>query len=519
MYIKVIPSALLLLELVSLAIAAPSSTEKRSFKIERVRNERFTGLNGPRELARAYRKHGMTLPPALVNAIATQEQPTVKLAKRRNIWQHSAGQAPEGFGVENAVAGSNSEVAAAGDAGGQEGDEAGQAAGENNAQDDAGASVIDAVGKAGKGNGNGTGTGKVANEPEPNDIEYLSEIKIGGQTVNMVIDTGSSDLWVFNTQLSAAQTNGHAIFDPAKSKTFKSMKGAQFAVRYGDGSRVSGNVGNDVVDVGGALVPNQAIELATSVSDSFVQKSDISGLMGLGFQSLNTVQPNKQKTFFENVLPSLAEPVFTADLRHNAPGAYEFGRIDTSKFVGSMAWIPVDPSQGLWQFGSESFAIGGGQPQQATKGGQAIADTGTTLLLADPKIVNAYYAQVQGAENSQEQGGILFPCNATLPDLDLDIGGVYMARIKAQDLNLGFIGNGRKLLSSQRKYLLSIACFLQSLHPFLCSSQLTEFIVECFGGLQVTGGDGLGVYGDIFFKSQFVAFNGGNNSLGMALHA
>ncbi|KAJ2975751.1 hypothetical protein NQ176_g5352 [Zarea fungicola] len=89
-----------------------------------------------------------------------------------------------------------------------------------------------------------------------------------------------------------------------------------------------------------------------------------------------------------------------------------------------------------------------------------------------------------GAEDSQEQGGILFPCNATLPDLDLDIGGVYMARIKAQDLNLGFIGNG-----------------------------------QCFGGLQVTGGDGLGIYGDIFFKSQFVAFNGGNNSLGMALHA
>lgn len=40
----------------------------------------------------------------------------------------------------------------------------------------------------------------------------------------------------------------------------------------------------------------------------------------------------------------------------------------------------------------------------------------------------------------------------------------------------------------------------------------------CFGGLQATTQGGLGVYGDIFFKSQFVAFNIGNNTLGLAPH-
>jgi len=39
----------------------------------------------------------------------------------------------------------------------------------------------------------------------------------------------------------------------------------------------------------------------------------------------------------------------------------------------------------------------------------------------------------------------------------------------------------------------------------------------CFGALQATT-SGLQIYGDILFKSQFVAFNGGNNSIGMAPH-
>lgn len=47
------------------------------------------------------------------------------------------------------------------------------------------------------------GTGLVTATPvEPNDLEYIAPISIGGQEIPMNIDTGSADLWVFNTQLS-----------------------------------------------------------------------------------------------------------------------------------------------------------------------------------------------------------------------------------------------------------------------------------------------------------------------------
>jgi hypothetical protein len=37
-------------------------------------------------------------------------------------------------------------------------------------------------------------SGTVAASPEPNEAEYLSPVQIGGQTLNMDFDTGSSDL-------------------------------------------------------------------------------------------------------------------------------------------------------------------------------------------------------------------------------------------------------------------------------------------------------------------------------------
>lgn len=285
--------------------------------------------------------------------------------------------------------------------------------------------------------------GEVAATPEENDTEYLAPVSIGGQKVNLDFDTGSSDLWVFNTQLDAAVTKGHQIYDPKASKTFTLMKGAEFNITYGDGSGALGIVGTDVVDLGGASFDTQAIELATDVSEQFIKDQNNDGLLGLAFSSINTVKPQQQKTFFDNIKDSLAEPVFTADLRHDAVGAYEFGTIDSSKFTGDMAWIPIDNSNGFWQFSSESFAVGG-KKGQATPGGQAIADTGTTLLVADVAIVEGYYSQVKGATVDQQAGGVIFPCNAELPDLDLDIGGVYMARIKGDDIRFAENGDGSK---------------------------------------------------------------------------
>lgn len=57
----------------------------------------------------------------------------------------------------------------------------------------------------------GAGTGTVVAAPEPNAAEYLSPVNIGGQTVTLDFDTGSSDLYVILSSLSKLYTNVYQV--------------------------------------------------------------------------------------------------------------------------------------------------------------------------------------------------------------------------------------------------------------------------------------------------------------------
>ena len=335
----------------------------------------------------------------------------------------------------------------------------------------------------------------------------------------------SFNSWVFNTGLPANEAAGHTDFDPTQSTTFKAKKGSTFSVSYGDNSGAAGTVGTDTVNIGGATVTSQAVELATAVSQEFIQDTASNGLVGLAFSSLNTIKPAKQKTFFDNISPTLQEPVLTANLKHATPGAYEFGRIDSTQFSGALQWTAVDESSGFWQFPSSTFAVGNGSVQQNTQNSPAIADTGTSLLLVDQSVVNGYYSQVKGAVMSTQEGGVIFPCSSFLPDLKVAMGPDYMATISGDLLTFSQIGsattNGnakrgmKRAADTQCKLNISSNSILSLNRQDTC----TKGSIDCFGALQSSAGNNIQIMGDVMFKSQFVAFNNGNNSVGFAPHA
>ncbi|PNH43702.1 hypothetical protein VD0004_g3847 [Verticillium dahliae] len=237
-------------------------------------------------------------------------------------------------------------------------------------------------------------TGSATASPEANDVEYLTPVQIGTPAQNLVLDfdTGSSDLWVFSTELPSSQHS-------------------------------NGDVYLDKVTIGGLTVKKQAVEAAQKVSSSFTS-DPLDGLLGLAFSSINTVSPSQQLTFFDNAKSTLDAPLFTADLKHAAAGKYNFGYIDKTAYKGAITYTNVDNSDGFWSFTSTGYQVGTAAFKSSPVTG--IADTGTTLLLLPTSVVSAYYAQVSGARYDSSQGGYVFSCSATLPAFTF---GVESARI------------------------------------------------------------------------------------------
>lgn len=245
---------------------------------------------------------------------------------------------------------------------------------------------------------------------------------------------------MLSSRLPKSLRNNRTVYEPSKSSTFEELANSTFKIQYGDSSYANGGVGKDVVSIGGVKVAGQSFGLPTDISQTFADDTKSNGLVGLGFSSINTVTPKRQNTFFDNVAPNLDEPVFTVRLLSNGVGEYEFGTVDPKKYQGVLANVSVDSSNGFWQFDSAQYAIGEGPLHPITKTPQAIADTGTSLMMVSPEVAEAYYKQVDGGLYAKNANGYIFPCTSSLPTLSVAVGSGYSVTIPGSFMNWSEVG-------------------------------------------------------------------------------
>lgn len=262
------------------------------------------------------------------------------------------------------------------------------------------------------------------------DAEYYAELNIGtpAQKMNLLFDTGSSDLWLFGADAKGKIESTQNRWNHSKSSTANLVKDGSWSIGYGDGSGGQGTIYTDVISIGGVKVKAQGVEYATEVysqtSGINILGSPVSGIVGFGFDSLNSASP-KQKTPFSNMKAALDEPVFTVDLKHKADGTFGFGFIDHSKYTGNISYSAVDSSSGFWSFTSNGYAIGDGNFVEAKMTGPV--DTGGSSFAVPSAAFKAYTAAITNYTTP-------FSCSKKLPDFHLGVGGHATVKITGETL-------------------------------------------------------------------------------------
>ncbi|MBW0552019.1 hypothetical protein O181_091734, partial [Austropuccinia psidii MF-1] len=289
------------------------------------------------------------------------------------------------------------------------------------------------------------------------DSEYYGVVKIGTppQNFNIILDTGSSDLWVAGAGLSLTSSKGGRIgnggimssanspsiqptgasFSPSQSSSFKSTSN-QFQVTYGSGA-ASGQVATDTISQGSFTVTNQPFALVTK-SSSGLLSGDVSGIMGMAFSALSSTggKPFWQSANIDTFAFGLTRFLNVSTATDIEPGGVlTLGGINTTLFQGNINWIPLK-AQTYWLIALDGVSVNG-QTISSSQSNNVAIDTGTSLIGAPTSVTSAIYNQISGSKpaTGAYQGYYQFPCSSN-PKVSLSFGGQdYL--IASDDFNIG----------------------------------------------------------------------------------
>ncbi|CAK5280395.1 unnamed protein product [Mycena citricolor] len=298
------------------------------------------------------------------------------------------------------------------------------------------------------------------------DSSYFGSVSIGTppQAFHVILDTGSSDLWVVDTNCVTCDPTSPA-FNSQNSSSFQVLDSTATTISYGSG-QVQGFVAQDDVTMGNFTMSAQGFLTAEVTSRGLLQGS-VSGLMGLAFAAIAST---KTRPFWQNLISSnqLEAPEmsfwlsrFLGTTKEEQPGgSFILGGTNTSLYSGTLEFqslisnIPGPASFWLLGLSGKPFRIVltaatplimtmtgitvQGQAIKVATGANALSaiDTGTTLIGGPTTDVAAVWAAVPGAVKSvQNLGYYEYPCSTSV-SISMAFGG-QLWPIDPADMNLG----------------------------------------------------------------------------------
>jgi saccharopepsin len=311
--------------------------------------------------------------------------------------------------------------------------------------------------------------------------QYFAEISLGTppQSFKVVLDTGSSNLWVPSSKCTSIACFLHAKYESGSSSTYKA-NGTEFKIQYGSGS-MEGFVSSDKFTMGGLTVSGQDFAEATKEPGLAFAFGKFDGILGLAYDTIavNHITP----PFYNFVNQKLVEdPVFTFRMGSSEEDGGEavFGGIDESHYKGSnIHYVPVR-QKAYWEVELEKIAFGDEVLELESTG--AAIDTGTSLIALPSDIAEMLNTQI-GAKKSWN-GQYTLDCSKvpSLPDLT-------------------FYFDGKPYPLSGSDYILNVqgSC------------------ISAFTGLDINLPWGqLWIVGDVFLRKYFTVYDLGKHAVGFA---
>lgn len=301
-------------------------------------------------------------------------------------------------------------------------------------------------------------------EVENQQSYYSMDILLGtpGQNISVLVDTGSSDLWVMspdNSYCSSGLADGVSCsqdmeFDSSKSSTFSSNQ-TGFEIQYGDGSFAEGNYAQDVLVIGDVNISNANFALANETNSTNV-------VFGIGLPgseaTVDTVDlSGEYSPTYSNIPMQMKEQGYIDVISYSlwlnrysqSTGSLLFGGVDHSKYNGSLLTVPIISSYSQVKTpyrlqvrldGIDYYDSKGDSSSILGSSLSALLDSGTTAMMLPSQLVESIMDAI-GAQLDSSQQVYIADCDSS-GSFTFDFSGALI-EVRVEDLliNIGSVGS------------------------------------------------------------------------------
>ncbi|EGX45032.1 hypothetical protein AOL_s00173g133 [Orbilia oligospora ATCC 24927] len=251
-------------------------------------------------------------------------------------------------------------------------------------------------------------------------LGYYIDVEVGTppQKIRLVLDTGSSDVWIPSTSSKLCRSRKNpctqGAYDPALSTSRKVVSGGAFKIAYLDGTQARGDFVTEKFSFANHTIPDLQIGIGYEINDS-------AGVMGIGFPA-NTAAEVAYPGFVEGLVShgfinSHAYSLYLND-QESDTGSILFGGIDTKKYTGELRSLPIligddelVPTQFLVDLSSIGFVgKNGTEKPVSTEKLQVVLDSGSSLTYLPNSTIGPIIKEV-GGYWQRDAGAYVVPCS------------------------------------------------------------------------------------------------------------